>query len=95
MLRQWCHVCVCVCGVDQAVLREWSDVVKLSLVLTTGGTGFAARDVTPEATKAVLDKEAPGLATAMLLKSLQITPLAVLSRYVCYEVSVVGFLGRN
>ena len=64
----------------QAVLRRWSDELKLRLVLTTGGTGFAARDVTPEATKAILDKEAPGLVTAMMVKSLQITPMAVLSR---------------
>ncbi len=62
------------------MLRQWSDKLGLKLVLTTGGTGFAPRDVTPEATRAILDKEAPGLATAMLLKSLQITPLAVLSR---------------
>ena len=49
-------------------------------MLTTGGTGFADRDVTPEATKAVLDKEAPGIAVAMLVQSLKITPLAALSR---------------
>ena len=62
------------------MLRRWSDQLKLQLVLTTGGTGFAARDVTPEATKAVLDKDAPGLAATMLMKSLSITPLAGLSR---------------
>ncbi|XP_041467853.1 uncharacterized protein LOC121418192 isoform X1 [Lytechinus variegatus] len=64
-------------------LLEWSDVKELDLILTTGGTGFADRDVTPEATKSVLEKEAPGLAMVMLMGSLKITPLAVLSRSVC------------
>jgi molybdopterin adenylyltransferase len=50
------------------------------LILTTGGTGFALRDVTPEATKAVIDREAPGLAEGMRAKSLAITHNAMLSR---------------
>ncbi len=54
----------------------------INLILTTGGTGFAARDNTPEATKAVLDKEAPGFAEAMRQKSLEITSHAMLSRAV-------------
>ena len=49
-------------------------------MVTTGGTGLAARDVTPEATKALLDKEAPGMSVAMLINSLKITPMAMLSR---------------
>src|SRR5690349_12311311 len=53
-----------------------------ALVVTTGGTGFGPRDVTPEATKAVLDREAPGLAEAMRAASLKITPHAMLSRVV-------------
>ncbi|XP_060074353.1 gephyrin-like [Ylistrum balloti] len=64
-------------------LKEWCDVKKLDLVLTTGGTGFAPRDVTPEATKSVLEKEAPGMTIAMLKKSLEVTDLAMLSRLTC------------
>ncbi len=58
------------------------DDVKADVVLTTGGTGFAPRDITPEATKAVIEKEAPGIAEAIRFKSLQITPKAMLSRAV-------------
>lgn len=54
--------------------------MKLALVLTTGGTGLSARDVTPEATKVLLDKEAPGIVTAMLVNSIKVTPMAMLSR---------------
>ncbi len=54
----------------------------INLILTTGGTGFAVRDNTPEATKAVLEKEAPGFAEAMRQKSLEITSHAMLSRAV-------------
>ncbi|XP_062562815.1 molybdenum cofactor synthesis protein cinnamon [Armigeres subalbatus] len=60
-----------------------ADVLQVSAVFTTGGTGFAPRDVTPEATKAVLSKEAPQLALAMTLKSLEKTKFAVLSRATC------------
>ena len=67
----------------QEVLTCWCDQYKLALVLTTGGTGFAPRDVTPEATRPLLDKEAGGMATAMLTGSLAITPMAMLSRSVC------------
>jgi len=56
--------------------------VGLDLVLTTGGTGFAPRDVTPEATGDVIDRAAPGLAEAMRAASLAITPHAMLSRAV-------------
>jgi len=54
----------------------------LDLIVTTGGTGFAPRDITPEATRAVIDREAPGFAEVMRMKSLQITPHAMLSRAV-------------
>jgi molybdenum cofactor synthesis domain-containing protein len=63
-----------------AILVGWADEGGLDLVLTTGGTGFAPRDVTPEATNAVIDREAPGLAEAMRAASLRITPHAMLSR---------------
>lgn len=55
---------------------------SVDLIITTGGTGFAARDVTPEATLAVIEKNAPGFAEAMRMRSLQITPHAMLSRAV-------------
>lgn len=62
-------------------LIEFSDE-GLDLVLTTGGTGFAPRDFTPEATRAVIEREAPGFAETMRMKSLEITPHAMLSRAV-------------
>uniref|UniRef100_A0A674MI52 Gephyrin n=1 Tax=Takifugu rubripes TaxID=31033 RepID=A0A674MI52_TAKRU len=64
-------------------LLEWCDDLELNLILTTGGTGFAPRDVTPEATKEVIEREAPGMALAMLMGSLNVTPLGMLSRPVC------------
>uniref|UniRef100_A0A8C9ZYT1 Gephyrin a n=1 Tax=Sander lucioperca TaxID=283035 RepID=A0A8C9ZYT1_SANLU len=64
-------------------LLEWCDEQQLNLVLTTGGTGFAPRDVTPEATREVIEREAPGMALAMLMGSLNVTPLGMLSRPVC------------
>jgi len=64
----------------QSYLLRWSDEDQLHLILTTGGTGFAVRDVTPEATKAILEREAPGLVVAMLSESLKVTPHAMLSR---------------
>jgi len=63
-------------------LVEWADSGELDVILTTGGTGIAPRDVTPEATRAVIDREAPGLAEAMRAASLKITPHAMLSRIV-------------
>jgi len=66
----------------EAVLKEWCDRLRLDVVLTTGGTGFAPRDVTPEATRAVLDLEAPGISVAMMKASLDVTPMAMLSRAV-------------
>lgn len=65
------------------------DDVKADVVLTTGGTGFAPRDITPEATKAVIEREAPGIAEAIRIKSLQITPKAMLSR------AVSGIRGKS
>jgi molybdenum cofactor synthesis domain-containing protein len=71
---------------EQAQIRDtlidWVDVKKVGLILTTGGTGFAPRDVTPEATKAVLDREAPGIPEALRAASLAITKHAMLTRQV-------------
>lgn len=63
-----------------AKLIEWCDGGGLDLLLTTGGTGLGPRDVTPEATRAVLDIEAPGFGEAMRMQTLQFTPFAMLSR---------------
>jgi molybdopterin adenylyltransferase len=62
------------------LLAAWCDSGELDIILTTGGTGFSPRDVTPEATQAVIERPAPGLAEAMRLASLQLTPHAMLSR---------------
>jgi molybdopterin adenylyltransferase len=63
-----------------AKLCEWSDTAGYGLILTTGGTGVAARDVTPEATRSVLDREIPGIAEWMRSRGMEQTNLAVLSR---------------
>ena len=64
-------------------LIEFVDKKKLDLVLTTGGTGVSPRDVTPEATRAVIEKELPGMAEAMRAESLKKTPNAMISRAIC------------
>ena len=61
-------------------LREWCDAGVADIVVTTGGTGLGPRDVTPEATRAVIDIEAPGIAEAMRMETLKNTPFAMLSR---------------
>jgi molybdenum cofactor synthesis domain-containing protein len=63
-----------------AVLSDWADHARADLILTTGGTGFGPRDVTPEATSAVLERAAPGLAEALRAAGLKNTPFAALSR---------------
>ena len=62
--------------------RDWSDSGETDVILATGGTGFAPRDVTPEATRAVVERLTPGLDEAMRAASLQVTPHAMLSRAV-------------
>ena len=73
-------------------LIDWCDDLRLNVIFTTGGTGFAPRDVTPEATRDVIEREAPGLAEAMRAASLQQTPHAMLSRPVC---GLRGFKHRS
>lgn len=63
-------------------LREWSSDGEVQLILTTGGTGLAPRDVVPEATRRVIDYEVAGMAEAIRSASLQVTPMAMLSRAV-------------
>lgn len=71
---------------DESAIRNlliaWANSAEMDVILTTGGTGFSPRDVTPEATRAVIEREAPGLAEAMRAASLKITPHAMLSRIV-------------
>ncbi|XVF19549.1 hypothetical protein REPUB_Repub11eG0121100 [Reevesia pubescens] len=67
-------------GKIKEVLQRWSDIDKMDLILTLGGTGFTPRDVTPEATKELIEKETPGLLYVMMQESLKVTPFAMLSR---------------
>ena len=64
----------------QKTLRTWADSGEVDVILTTGGTGFAQRDITPEATRAIIERLTPGLDEAMRATSLQVTPHAMLSR---------------
>lgn len=61
-------------------LIEMCDILRSDVIFTTGGTGFAPRDITPEATKEVIEREAPGISEAIRYESLKITPKAMLSR---------------
>ena len=99
LIVQWCegqehelvHRAVVPDEADQIIaqLVRWADSGDVDAILTTGGTGFSPRDVTPEATRSVLDKEAPGLADAIRRQGLPETPTAVLSR------GLVGSRGRT
>lgn len=70
------------------VLRQWADSGRVSAIFTTGGTGIALRDVTPEATRSVIDREIPGLGELMRSEGAKATPFAVLSR------AIAGVRGR-
>ena len=76
-------------------LHRWCDE-GVNLILTTGGTGFAPRDVTPEATRRVIEREAPGIAEALRSESLKITPHAMLSRGIagmCGQTLIINLPG--
>jgi molybdenum cofactor synthesis domain-containing protein len=73
----------------QKAIIQFADVEKMDLILTTGGTGVSPRDLTPDATLKVLDKEIPGMAEAMRIASMKITPHAMISR------AVTGIRGRS
>ena len=73
----------------EEILRTWADSGKLDIIFTSGGTGFAPRDVTPEATRAVVEKLTPGVDELIRAKSMSITPKAALSR------AVSGIRGRT
>jgi molybdenum cofactor synthesis domain-containing protein len=71
-----------------AMLRTWADSGDVNLILTTGGTGLSLRDVTPDATREVLDRETPGIAELMRVEGIRHTPMAALSR------AIAGTRGR-
>jgi molybdenum cofactor synthesis domain-containing protein len=73
----------------KTILTEWCDSREVDVILTTGGTGFSPRDITPEATQAVIERAAPGLGEAMRSFSLKATPHAMLSR------ATAGIRGRT
>ena len=73
----------------RAAIKEAVDELKADLVLTTGGTGLSSRDVTPEATREVVEKEIPGFAELMRQKSFEIAPMAILSR------AIAGIRGKS
>ena len=73
----------------KAELRKCADDLKIALVLTTGGTGFSPRDITPEATMEIVERPTPGIPEAMRAESMKITPKGCLSR------SAAGIRGRT
>lgn len=70
-------------------LVHWADELDLDIIITTGGTGFSPRDITPEATRDVIEREAPGMAEAMRAQGIAKTPHAMLSR------AISGIRGRT
>lgn len=99
LLRQWLtehgvEITLSAIVADEVVqiaakLQEWADQQQPELILTTGGTGVSPRDVTPEATLQVLERQLPGFSEQMRLESLKITPMAILSR------AVAGICNRS
>lgn len=72
-----------------AKLADYADRLRLDLIVTTGGTGVAPRDITPDATRKVIDREIPGMAEAMRMESFKKTPHAVISR------AIAGIRGKT
>ena len=64
----------------EKILKNWCDHEQIDCIITNGGTGFTKRDVTPEATKAIAHRDAPGIVHALISGSLNATPMAMLSR---------------
>ncbi|MBA4370826.1 MAG: molybdenum cofactor biosynthesis protein [Coriobacteriaceae bacterium] len=91
--RGWLVVVYHVCPDDEECLRasltEMADVDEADVVLTTGGTGLGPRDITPEATIAICERMVPGIAEAIRLASLEVTPRAMISR------AVAGMRGKT
>ncbi|MGC8879981.1 MAG: MogA/MoaB family molybdenum cofactor biosynthesis protein [Anaerolineae bacterium] len=83
----------CIVGDDWEAIHNtlitWTDEDCLDLILTTGGTGFSPRDITPEVTRSLIEREAPGLVFAMVQYGLQVTPHAMLTR------AVAGIRGQT
>ena len=73
--------------IKEAIVK-WADIDNLDLIITTGGTGVSPRDLTPDATLEVIDRQLPGVAEAMRHQSMQITPYAMISR------AIAGIRGR-
>ena len=73
--------------IKEAIIK-WADIDNLDLIITTGGTGVSPRDLTPDATLEVIDRQLPGVAEAMRHQSMQITPYAMISR------AIAGIRGR-
>lgn len=86
------------CQKIEETLKYFSDILNVDVIFTTGGTGFSMRDVTPEATKRVIDREAPQLANYMFIESLKKTKFAVLSRAICgirNQTLIINFPGSK
>jgi molybdopterin adenylyltransferase len=83
--------------IEQALRRHSAPDAEISLIFTTGGTGFTGDDVTPEATRAVIDRDAPGYAEAMRAESLRHTPMGILTRGVsgiANKTLIINFPGN-